>query len=164
MVRIGVLADTHIPSRARDLPSSVYRQLERVDLILHAGDILTFEVLDRLAQFAPVHAVLGNNDVRFIGEALPLTREIEVEARRLGLVHVAGPRTGRERRLRRMFPRADCVVFGHSHIPWSSRAEDGLLLFNPGSPTDKRAQPAFTMGMLEVDGPGGEIRATIVPV
>lgn len=164
MLTIGVLADTHVPRRARDLPASVYRRLEAVDLILHAGDVLVAEVLERLAQLAPVHAVLGNNDVATLGGTLPATRELVLHGHRLGLVHDSGAREGRERRMRRRFPAADCVVFGHSHIPWCARAEDGFLLFNTGSPTDKRRQPAATMGLLRVEAPGAPIQAEIVPI
>lgn len=155
---VGVLADTHIPRRARDLPPQAYQHLAGVDAILHAGDVLTGELLARLAGIAPVHAVLGNNDR---GLALPERLELEWEGVALAMVHDSGAREGRRARLRRWFPRAQAVVFGHSHIPLNER-QDGLLLFNPGSPTDRRRQPRHTMGRLRIAG--GGIEAEIIPL
>ncbi len=118
-----------------------------MDAIIHAGDVLTADLLDRLRQIAPVHAVLGNNDA---GLVLPERLELTFAGVPLAIVHDSGPREGRPARLRRWFPRAQVVVFGHSHIPLNER-HDGLLLFNPGSPTDRRRQPKHTMGLLRLD-------------
>ena len=164
-MRIAVLADTHAPSRWKTCPPAVARRLAGVDLILHAGDVCTAEVLHELAAFAPVRAVLGNNDgpdVRAWGA--PPSLLLDLDGLRVGMLHDAGPRAGRARRLRRQFPTADLVVFGHSHIPMDVRdAELGLRIFNPGSPTDRRRQPHGTMGLLQVDR--GRLRAArIVPV
>jgi putative phosphoesterase len=152
-MRIAVLADTHAPSRWKACPPAVARHLAGVDLILHAGDVCTAEVLQELAAFAPVRAVLGNNDrpdVRAWGA--PPTLTLDLDSLRVGMVHDAGPRAGRPRRLRRQFPTADLVVFGHSHIPLDLEDfELGLRIFNPGSPTDRRRQPRGTMGLLQVD-------------
>jgi putative phosphoesterase len=152
-MRIAVLADTHAPRRWRRCPPTVARHLARVDLILHAGDVCTAEVLHELAAFAPVRAVLGNNDgpdVRAWGAPPSLT--LDLEGLRVGMVHDAGPRAGRVGRLRRRFPTADLVVFGHSHIPLDLDDEElGLRIFNPGSPTDRRRQPQGTIGLLRVD-------------
>jgi putative phosphoesterase len=164
-MRIAVLADTHAPSRWKACPPAVAGHLAGVDLILHAGDVCTAEVLHELAAFAPVRAVLGNNDgpdVRAWGAPPSLT--LDLDGLRVGMVHDAGPRTGRPRRLRRRFPTADLVVFGHSHIPMDLEdAELGLRLFNPGSPTDRRRQPHGTMGLLQVDR-GRLTAASILPV
>jgi uncharacterized protein len=164
-MRIAVLADTHAPRRWRRCPPAVARRLAGVDLILHAGDVCTAEVLHELAAFAPVRAVLGNNDgpdVRAWGA--PPSLVLDLDGLEVGMVHDAGPRAGRTRRLRRRFPAADLVVFGHSHIPLDLEdREVGLRLFNPGSPTDRRRQPHGTMGLLRVDR--GRLReARIVPV
>jgi uncharacterized protein len=164
-MRIAVLADTHAPRRWRRCPAAVARRLAGADLILHAGDVCTAEVLHELAAFAPVRAVLGNNDgpdVRAWGA--PPTLVLDLDGLEVGMVHDAGPRVGRARRLRRRFPTADLVVFGHSHIPLDLEDEEvGLRLFNPGSPTDRRRQPRGTMGLLRVDR--GRLReARIVPV
>ena len=153
-----VLADTHIrrpggstPGALGRLPDAAYAHLERADVILHAGDILVGEVLDELGGFAPVHAVLGNNDADLAG-VLPETRSLELDGVRIALVHDSGPAAGRAGRMRRRFPDADVVVFGHSHIPWDDAGVDGQLLFNPGSPTERRSQPHRTLGTLDLDG------------
>lgn len=151
--RVVVLSDTHIrPGGSRRLPDAVYALLERADAVLHAGDIVSADVLHELGGFAPVHAVLGNNDLDPALSHLPETRIVEIEGVRIGMIHDSGPREGRGARMRRLFPDADAVVFGHSHIPWNEPGLDGQLLFNPGSPTDKRMQPVHTAGLLTVDG------------
>ena len=164
-MRIAVLAVTHAPRRWRGCPPAVARHLAGADLLLHAGDVCTAAVLHELAAFAPVRAVLGNNDgpdVRAWGA--PQSLMLDLEGLQVGMVHDAGPHAGRLRRLRRRFPTADLVVFGHSHIPMDLEdAELGLRLFNPGSPTDRRRQPHGTMGLLQVDR-GRLTAASILPV
>ncbi len=151
MIRVVVLSDTHIRrGGARRLSDSAYAHLERADLVLHAGDVVVADVLDELRGFAPVHAVLGNNDHELAG-LLPETRLEEVAGVRVAMVHDSGPAAGRPGRLRRLFPDAGVVVFGHSHIPWNAEGIDGQLLFNPGSPTDRRAQPHHTVGTLGLE-------------
>jgi hypothetical protein len=161
-VNVVVLADTHIgPSRpGRRLPDGVYELLDRADAVLHAGDVTAPELLHELAGFAPVHAVLGNNDV-----ALPLPERLELELGgvRVAMVHDSGAKAGRAGRLRRMFPDADVVVFGHSHLPWHEVDPGGQLHFNPGSPTERRMAPTKTAGWLELDA-GSVRRAAIVDV
>jgi uncharacterized protein len=150
-VRVVVVADTHLrrtwPNRR--LPDAATRILASADVILHAGDITEQQHLDELAVHAPVHAVLGNNDRELVG-VLPERRTLEFAGVRIGMVHDSGPARGREVRLRSWFPDADVVVFGHSHIPWNAIGEDGQLLFNPGSPTERRRQPHRTIGVLEL--------------
>jgi len=151
MTHVVVLADTHIRrGSTRRLSDAVYHHLEAADLILHAGDVVVDDVLDELGGFAAVHAVLGNNDVELVG-LLPETRMLDVDGVRVAMVHDSGPSTGRAGRLRRRFPDADVVVFGHSHIPWDAEGLDGQILFNPGSPTERRAQPHRTLGTLDLD-------------
>ncbi len=151
MRHVVVLADTHIRrGGSRRLPDAAYDHLERADLVLHAGDILVAEVLDELAGFAPVHAVLGNNDVELAG-VLPEVVELEVDGVRIGMVHDSGDAGGRARRMRRMFPDRDVVVFGHSHVPWLEAGADGQLLLNPGSPTERRRQPVHTLATLDIE-------------
>ncbi len=156
MTRVVVLSDTHVGARGRHrLPEGAYRNLESADVVLHAGDIVTAELLDELSGFAPTYAVLGNNDADPALAHLPETRLEVIAGVRVAMVHDSGPKTGRERRLRRWFPDADVVVFGHSHIPWNQRGVEGQLLFNPGSPTQRRSQPHHTIGVLHLDA--GEV-------
>ena len=156
MTRVVVLADTHLrPGRPARLPDAAYAELERADLVLHAGDLVTADLLRELEGFAPTKAVLGNNDVGLTG-VLPESDVVEVDGVRIAMIHDSGPRAGRERRMRRRFPDADVVVFGHSHIPWNDTGLDGQVLFNPGSAVDRRAQPHRTLGLLDVRD--GEIR------
>ena len=148
MTHLVVLSDTHIRrDRRRRLPLDAYRHLERADIVLHAGDLVDDSVLEDLGRFAPVLAVLGNNDRSLVG-VLPETVETEIDGVALAMVHDSGSRQGRARRMARWFPRADVVVFGHSHIPWDEEGDQ--LLFNPGSPTERRRQPHHTMGTLDL--------------
>lgn len=152
MTEIVVLADTHIRrGSARRLPAAVYQALEDADLVLHAGDVVTGTLLEELAGFAPTVAVLGNNDGELIGQ-LPEERLLTVEGIRIAMVHDSGARKGREGRLRRRFPAADLVVFGHSHMPVDAPGLDGQRLFNPGSPTERRPYtPHLGFGRLRID-------------
>jgi uncharacterized protein len=163
-VRVVVVADTHLrrswPNRR--LPLAADRELATADVILHAGDITQAEHLEALAEHAPVHAVLGNNDPELLG-VLPETLELELAGVRVAMIHDSGPARGRERRLHERFPDADVVVFGHSHIPWNAPGEDGQLLFNPGSPTERRRQPHRTIGVLHLED-GEVLDARIVVV
>jgi uncharacterized protein len=162
-MRVVVLADTHGPRRWKACPPRVAEHLRGADLILHAGDVCTAAVLDELAQYAPVVAVAGNNDgpdVAAWGAAE--TAELDIDGLRVAMVHDSGQAANRLGRMRRMFPAADLVVFGHSHIPLDASG-DGLRIFNPGSPTDRRRQPAGTIGVLRVED-GHLAEATIIPV
>jgi putative phosphoesterase len=132
-------------------------------VILHAGDVCTAEVLDELAGYAPVYAVRGNNDGPDVAAwGAPDVAELDLDGLRVGMVHDSGQKAGRMRRMRRMFPGADLVVFGHSHIPFDE-VEDGVRVFNPGSPTDRRRQPAGTLGVLRIED-GRLVQVRIVPV
>ena len=144
----AVIADTHIPRRARTLPEGLLPHLERADLILHAGDLMDPALLDQLAACAPVRAVRGNLDPP---EAeLPEVLQFEFGGVRIAMIHDSGRKKGRRNRMRRRFPEARVVVFGHSHIPWLDD-EEGLMLLNPGSPTDRRRQPVHTFALLRVE-------------
>ena len=154
---VVVLADTHIPRRAKGLPDGLVSHLESADLILHAGDLLVENVLYELEHYAPVRAVKGNVDGWDV--RLPETLEFDVGDVSVAMIHDAGPKKGRWRRMRRRFPGAKIVVFGHSHIPWIED-EDGLMLLNPGSPTDRRRTPDHTFALLRVEG--GEALAEIL--
>jgi uncharacterized protein len=162
-MKVVVLADTHAPRRWRSCPPRVAGQLRGADLILRAGDVCTAGVLDELAAYAPVHVVRGNNDGPDVAAwGAPDTLEIELGGLRVAMVHDSGPAAGRAARLRRRFPAAGLVVFGHSHIP-VDQAAAGQRIFNPGSPTDRRRQPHGTLGVLDIDG-GRLVTAAIVEV
>ena len=152
-----VIADTHVPRRARALPEGLLAHLRRADLILHAGDLMVGDLLEELGAYAPVLAVRGNLDPPDLG--LPETLEFDFGGARIAMIHDSGRRQGRRARLRRRFPDARVVVFGHSHIPFSED-EDDLMLLNPGSPTDKRRQPHYTFALLHAAE--GRVRAEIV--
>ena len=155
----AVIADTHIPRRARGLPEALIPHLERADLILHAGDLMDPALLGELAAYAPTEAVRGNLDPP--GLDLPETIELELGGARVAMIHDSGRKQGRRRRLLRRFPEARVVIFGHSHIPFLED-EDGLMLLNPGSPTDRRRQPRHTFALLRAEERG--VRAEIVPL
>ncbi|GAA1260164.1 metallophosphoesterase [Sphaerisporangium rubeum] len=159
-MRIVAISDTHGPRRWKSCPPAVAEHLRGADLILHAGDICTAAVLDELAAYAPVRAVKGNNDGPDV--TAPETLELDLGGLRVAMIHDSGPAAGRWTRLRRRFPDADLVVFGHSHIPLDHE-EQGLRIFNPGSPTDRRRQPHGTVGLLDV-ADGRLLAARIVPV
>jgi len=160
-MRVVVLADTHLrPGRDKRLPDAAYDELARADLILHAGDVVTRDLLDELGGFAPVRAVLGNNDIGLTG-VVPEADAFDVDGVRVAMIHDSGPRAGRERRIKKRFPDAAVVVFGHSHIPWNDTGIDGQVLFNPGSAVDRRAQPHRTLGVLDL-GDGRIRRRRIV--
>lgn len=144
-----IVSDTHLPRRARDLPAPVWAAADAADVVVHAGDWVSTDLLDALlARAAALVGVVGNNDGPALRARLPEVARVELDGVRLAVVHDTGAAAGRERRCARDFPEADVLVFGHSHIPWDSVAQrpDGssLRLLNPGSPTDRRRQPTFT--------------------
>lgn len=156
-MRVVAVADTHLSARStRGLPPRAVELLAGADAIIHAGDIMTSELLDELGRLAPVHAVLGNNDVSLRG-VLPETVEVTLGGVAVAVIHDSGQRKGREARMAGRFPCADLVVFGHSHIPMLLEGVDGQRLCNPGSPTQRRAQPHHTVAVLDLVE--GEIRA-----
>jgi putative phosphoesterase len=162
-LRVVVLADTHAPRRWKKCPPEVARHLEKADAILHAGDVCVPSVLDELAEFAPVHVVAGNNDgPDVVAWGAPETLELDLAGLSVAMIHDSGQKDGRPARMRRRFPDADLVVFGHSHIPMDVTGA-GLRIFNPGSPTDRRRQPQGTIGELDITD-GRLVAARIIPV
>jgi putative phosphoesterase len=162
-MRVVVISDTHAPRRWKACPAAVAEHLHGADLILHAGDVCVPSVLDELAAYAPVKVVLGNNDGPDVAAwGAPETLEFELDGLPTAMVHDSGPSARRTARMSRRFPGAELVVFGHSHIPMDQTG-DGVRIFNPGSPTDRRRQPYGTIGLLDVED-GRLIEARIVPV
>ncbi len=144
--RMLLVADTHVPRRARALPTDVWRAVERADVVVHAGDWVDEATLDLLEQRAGrLVGVWGNNDGPGLRARLPEVARVEVDGVRLAVTHETGAARGREARCEAAFPGTDLLVFGHSHIPWDSVTPGGLRLLNPGSPTDRRRQPRCTM-------------------
>ena len=145
MTRLLLLADTHVPKRARDLPDEVWAAVDAADVVVHAGDWVDVALLDRLEERSRrLVACYGNNDGPALRSRLPEVARAEVGGVRLAVVHETGGREGRERRCAAAYPDVDVLVFGHSHIPSDTVAGSGLRLLNPGSPTDRRRQPHCT--------------------
>jgi uncharacterized protein len=161
---IAVISDTHMPRGSRRLPKACVERIASADLLLHAGDLMTVEVLRELEAIGPpVAAVYGNMDTAELRRLLPEERIVEADGARIAMVHDAGPRTGRLARMRRRFgDRADAVVFGHSHLPLHERAPDGFQIFNPGSPTERRRAPVHTMGVARAEG--GAVEFELLPL
>lgn len=161
-MKIGVIADTHTRGMTRTVPMGAWPYLETVDHILHAGDVVDPALLHELGALAPLTVVMGNcdgMDVRDFGATE--TAEVSLGGIKIGVVHDSGTATGRRERMRKLFPDARVVVFGHSHIPFNED-RDGLLLFNPGSPTWKRQAPFTSMGLLWIED--GNVEGEIFPV
>ena len=149
---VGVISDTHMAGGRRMLPSACAERLAGCELVVHAGDIMTEEALVEIEAIGPpVQPVLGNMDSLELRRRLPPERVITLPGDlKLGMVHDAGPSSGRIARLRLRFPDADAVVFGHSHIPLHERDGD-FKIFNPGSPTERRRAPHHSLGLARVE-------------
>ncbi len=159
---VGVVSDTHLPRFGRELPPALVRGLKRakVDIIAHCGDLTERIAIELLESIAPVVAVAGNNDGKKLRAELGERKIIEADKARVGIVHGhAGKGRSTPERAFRAFAddNVDAILFGHSHIPYRSR-RDGVLLFNPGSPTDKRLNPAYSYGIVRIEG--SSVRAT----
>jgi uncharacterized protein len=153
-VRLLLIADTHVPKRARDLPASVWDEVSRADVVIHAGDWVEVSLLDDLERRARrVVACWGNNDGDELRRRLPERADVVLGDVRFTVTHETGASAGRDARMARLYPDTDVLVFGHSHIPWDTVADTGLRLLNPGSPTDRRRQPFCTyMTATAADG------------
>jgi putative phosphoesterase len=150
-VRIAVISDTHFPTRGTRLPEACLEFLGCADLILHAGDFSTVDALAAVRGLGPpVIAVRGNVDDAAVRRALPPEVEVDLSGHRLAMVHDAGPARERMSRLRKRYPSADVVVFGHSHVPVVEQDPDGFTIVNPGSPTDRRRQLHHTMAVIDL--------------
>jgi putative phosphoesterase len=153
MPQVLLLADTHVPKRARDLPEPVWQAVEAADVVVHAGDWVDVALLDALEGRARrLLAVVGNNDHGELRERLPEVARDVVGGVKVAVVHETGAAAGREARCAEQYPDDDLLVFGHSHIPWDSVTGTGLRLLNPGSPTARRRQPHCTYMTAELDG------------
>ncbi len=159
-MEIAVIADTHLPRGARRLPDACLERLRAADLILHAGDLVSAGFLDELRALGPpVEAVYGNMDEPALRASLPATRIVEAGGARIGMVHIPGPRPGRETRLVTRFRGCAAVVYGHTHVPQVER-HDGVWVLNPGSPTERRRSPFRAMLVVRVTS--GRLRPSLV--
>jgi putative phosphoesterase len=158
---VAVISDTHMAAGGRRrLPDRCVELIRKSDLLVHAGDIMSVEALTEFEAIGPpVRAITGNMDGWELRARLPGEQELELEGARLAMLHDAGPAAGRVDRMRRRFPDADAVVFGHSHLPLHER-QGGFQIFNPGSPTERRRAPHHAMGLARIDG--GEIDFELV--
>ncbi|WP_216215949.1 metallophosphoesterase family protein [Amycolatopsis aidingensis] len=144
-MRLLIMADTHVPKRARALPAVLWQEVDAADVVVHAGDWVEVGLLDELERRARrLIGVFGNNDGPQLRARLPEVARADLAGLRLAVVHETGAAKGRDQRCARDYPDTDVLVFGHSHIPWDSVTDSGLRLLNPGSPTDRRRQPQCT--------------------
>jgi uncharacterized protein len=163
-VHLLLLADTHVPKRARDLPEQVWAEVESADVVVHAGDWVDVTLLDALESRARrLIGVYGNNDGADLRARLPEVATVELDGLRLSVVHETGARSGREQRADQRFPGTEVLVFGHSHIPWDTTTPRGVRLLNPGSSTDRRRQPVATYMTAQVRD-GALVDVQLVPV
>ncbi len=161
-LRIALLADTHMPRRARVLPPAVVEECSAADLILHCGDFTSTSTLAGLELLGEVLAVSGNNDDADLVRVLPERRIVDLGGLRLGMLHIGGERRGRAARLEAAFAGCDAILYGHSHQPSIERGPLGALIVNPGSACDRRREPVCTMARLEITS--GSIRAELIEV
>jgi len=158
-MKIGVIADTHIPYSALRLPNEICNVFKSVDLILHAGDLVEISVLDELNKLAETQAVYGNMDEFEVRKALPEKRIIEIGKFKIGLIHGYGAPFNLRNKVKKEFSqKVDVIVFGHSHSPVND-IQDDILFFNPGSPTDKIFAKYNSYGILTIED---EIKGEII--
>lgn len=150
-MKIGVVADTHVPKRAKNLPKKLLSGLKGVDLIIHAGDWVSVDVVNTLSSIAPLKGVVGNNDGAEIEKLFPKKQILTINGYKIGIVHGDGVKKTTVARAREAFidDDVDMIIFGHSHKPYYE-VVDGVVMFNPGSPTDKRRQPKYSYGIIEL--------------
>ena len=162
MKRIGVISDTHIPGRMDRLPTELLHALTEVDCIIHAGDIVSMPVIDHLKKIAPVYAVCGNMDTADVRHQLPSTYILEIEGKKIGITHGAGDPFTIKKRILKLFrdSTVDCIVFGHTHHA-EVDISDGILLVNPGSPTDRMFTQKQSFALLTIDD-AGQLTADII--
>ena len=161
LMKIVAISDTHLKGDKFELPSRLLDELQSAEMVLHTGDFVEASVFERLAGFCELRAVHGNMDSAELKSSLPQTRVEVIEGVRIGLIHGFGGPRGLETRVKTRFKSAslDVLVFGHSHQAMNRRQE-GLLLFNPGSPTDKSFALSQSFGILVVKD--GDVKGEIV--
>lgn len=148
-MKIGVISDTHIPHRAKKIPKKITQLFSNVDLIIHAGDLVDISILDELEIIAKVEVVKGNMDGA--DNPYPIKKILSIEELKIGLIHGYGSPFGLRDRIRKEFDELDIIIYGHSHKPYN-KTENGILFFNPGTPTDKIFALYNSIGILEING------------
>ncbi|MFO8055942.1 MAG: metallophosphoesterase family protein [bacterium] len=167
-MKIAVISDTHIhggsyhpkklmsrfinkvDQQAEQLCELVRPWFHDADVVIHAGDFVSYAVVTALEEFAPVEGVAGNMDPQEIRSRLPVKTVVKAGSRRIGVIHGHGAPHGMEKRVRPEFEDVDCIVFGHTHHPFNAEV-GGVQMFNPGSPTDKRWAPSHGIGLIHVE-------------
>jgi putative phosphoesterase len=145
-----------MPRHAKALPAALREGLRGVDVIVHCGDIVDAMAIPLFEAIAPFEAVAGNNDSSELLHRFAKRKVLEFGRARIGVVHGHdGPGRSTLARAQNAFQEehVDAVLFGHSHIPYCEY-HDGVLYFNPGSPTDRRRQPQFSYGIIRVTRAG----------
>ena len=150
---VGIVSDTHIPKVGEVVPDEAVERLRGADLILHAGDLVSLEVIRQLEEIAPVRAVQGNMDYPEVRDRYPVKEVFTLEGLRFGLTHGSGAPVGIERRVMELFRGSDLdvLVFGHTHKALIEERK-GVLLLNPGSPNDNRFHPHKSLILLRIEG------------
>lgn len=153
-MKIGVISDTHLKSVEKEdieaLFSVLPEEFNEVDLILHAGDLVVFDLISKLSKIAPVEAVSGNMDFPEVGNKLPFKKILNIDGTTIGLTHGSGPPHGIKERVKARFStKVDLLVYGHTHHP-ENKVKDGTAYLNPGSPIDKRFADVNSVGFIEI--------------
>lgn len=152
-MRIGVIADTHIPDRAKEIPEKILEDFKKVDMVIHAGDLVDLSVIDELKSVcADVRAVWGNMDPHEVRARLPEKEIIQAGNYKIGLIHGYGSPAKLMELAAGIFKNdhVDIIIFGHAHSPVNEKKE-GVIYFNPGSPTDKIYCPYNSYGIIEIN-------------
>ena len=150
-MQLAIISDTHLPRGTRTIPQACLERCRAADAILHAGDLVDVPVLELLRSLGPpLHVISGNVDTEAVRRLVPARLQLELGGVRVGMVHIPGPAAGRFERLHAAFARCDAVIFGHTHMP-EHEMRDGVQIFNPGSPTERRRAPARTMGLATIE-------------
>jgi putative phosphoesterase len=161
VMKLLLMADTHVPKRARDLPSRLWDEVDEADVVIHAGDWVNLSLFEALeARSTRLVACWGNNDGAELRAVMPERADVTLAGVRIAVVHETGPSTKREERMSAAYPDVDVLVFGHSHIPWDTVTDTGLRLLNPGSPTDRRRQPFCTY--MTAEAVSGELCSLVL--
>lgn len=158
-MRILVISDTHIPIAANDIPQKIYDEIENADMVIHAGDFVERALLDKLRALKKIKAVCGNMDPQEICDLLKSKEVITIGKFKIGLMHGYGAPADLMAVVGKEFEGVDAIIYGHSHSAVNT-VKDGVLYFNPGSPTDKIFASKNTYGILEITDKKieGEIR------